>query len=125
MLENDVGFIHSANQDFPVPSVIHLPYLIKRPFRAQKKLTRLEVFNRDRYTCQYCGKETRQLTIDHIIPRYRGRQHTWVNVVSACIACNRRKPDKATEEAGMKLRRPPPTRQPLLLHPLSIPADLQ
>ena len=107
MLENGAGFIHSASQDFPVPSVIRLPYLIKHPFRAERKLTRLEVFNRDRYTCQYCGKETRQLTIDHVIPRYRGGQHTWENVVSACIACNRRKAGRTPEEAGMKLRRPP------------------
>ena len=107
MLENGVGFIHSASQDFPVPSVIRLPYLIKRPFRAERRLTRLEVFNRDRYTCQYCGKETRQLTIDHVIPRYRGGQHIWENVVSACIACNRRKAGKTPEEAGMKLRHSP------------------
>ena len=107
MLENGVGFIHTTNHDFPVPSVIRLPYLIKRPFRAERKLTRLEVFNRDKYTCQYCGKQTRQLTLDHVIPRYRGGQHTWENVVSACIACNRRKAGKTPEEARMKLTRPP------------------
>jgi len=107
MLENGVGFIHSTSQDFQVPSVIRLPYLVKRPFRTERKLTRLEVFNRDHYTCQYCGRATRQLTIDHIIPRYRGGQHTWENVVSACIACNRRKAGKTPEEAGMKLRQTP------------------
>jgi 5-methylcytosine-specific restriction endonuclease McrA len=103
MLENGVGFIHSTSRMFPVPSVIRLPYLIKRPFRSERKLTRLEVFNRDNYTCQYCGKVTRHLTLDHIIPRYRGGQHTWENVVSACTACNRRKAGKTPEEAGMKL----------------------
>ena len=107
MLVNGVGFIHSSSQAFPVPSVIRLPYLIKRPFRTERKLTRLEVFNRDKYTCQYCGKETRHLTLDHVIPRYRGGQHTWENVVSACTACNRRKAGKTPEEAGMKLRRTP------------------
>lgn len=107
MLENGVGFIHSASQDFPVPSVIRLPYLVKRPFRRDRKLTRFEVFNRDRFACQYCGKETRQLTLDHVIPRYRGGQHTWDNVVSACIACNRRKAGKTPKEARMRLRRPP------------------
>ena len=107
MLENGVGFIHTTSHDFPVPSVIRLPYLIKRPFRAERKLTRLEVFNRDKYTCQYCGKQTRQLTLDHVIPRYRGGQHTWENVVSACIACNRRKAGKTPEEARMRLGRPP------------------
>ena len=106
MLENGVGFIHSITATFPLPSVIRLAYLIKRPYR-EKKLTRLEVFNRDRYTCQYCGKETRQLTLDHIIPRHRGGQHTWENVVSACVPCNRRKAGRTPKEARMRLIRSP------------------
>ena len=110
MLENGSGFIHTANFDFPVPSVIRLGYLIKRPW-LERKLTRLEVFNRDRYTCQYCGRETRQLTLDHVLPRYRGGQHTWENVVGACIPCNRRKAGRTPEQAGMRLiRRPSPPR---------------
>jgi len=106
MLENGVGFIHSIRNSFPIPSVIRVAYLIKRP-RRLRKLTRFEVFNRDRHTCQYCGKETRQLTLDHIIPRYRGGQHTWENVVSACVPCNRRKAGKTPQEARMRLIRPP------------------
>ena len=106
MLENGVGFIHSVSDSFPIPSVIRLAYLIKRP-RRERKLTRFEVFNRDHATCQYCGKETRQLTLDHIIPRYRGGQHTWENVVSACVACNRHKAGRTPKEAGMKLMQPP------------------
>ena len=106
MLENGVGFIHSVNDTFPLPSVIRLACLIKRPRRGIK-LTRFEIFNRDRYTCQYCGKQTRQLTLDHVIPRYRGGQHTWENVVSACVPCNRRKAGRTPQEAGMKLIRLP------------------
>ena len=106
MLENGVGFIHSINDTLPLPSVIRLAYLIKRP-RLQKKLTRLEVFNRDRYTCQYCSKQTRQLTLDHVIPRYRDGQHTWENVVSACVPCNRRKAGRTPQEASMRLIRLP------------------
>jgi len=102
MLENGLGFIHSASYSFPMPSVIKLAYFIKRP-RPQKKLTRFEIFRRDHYTCQYCGKETRQLTLDHVIPRYRGGQHSWENVVSACVACNRRKAGRTPGEAGMRL----------------------
>ncbi len=110
MLENGTGFIHSASHAFSVPSVIRLAYMIKRP-RHERKLTRLEVFNRDQYTCQYCGKETRQLTLDHVIPRYRGGEHTWQNVVSACILCNRRKAGRTPEQAGMRLiRQPTPPR---------------
>lgn len=102
MLENGSGFIQSASYIAPVPSVIRLACFIKRP-RPQRRLTRLEVFHRDQYTCQYCGKEIKQLTLDHVIPRYRGGQHTWENVVSACIPCNRRKAGKTPEQAGMRL----------------------
>ena len=106
MLENGVGFIHSAREIFALPSVIRLDYLIKRP-RRERKLTRYEIFNRDNYTCQYCGKRTRQLTLDHIIPRYRGGQHSWENVVSACVQCNRRKAGCTPQEAHMRLIRKP------------------
>jgi 5-methylcytosine-specific restriction endonuclease McrA len=102
MLENGVGFIHTMRLDFPVPSVIRLGYMIKRP-HPQRKLTRLEIFHRDHFTCQYCGKQTSQLTLDHVIPRYRGGEHLWENVVSACIPCNRRKAGRTPSEAGMKL----------------------
>ena len=107
MLENGSGFIHSANQDFPIPSVIRLASMIKRPRRSERKLTRLEVFKRDQHTCQYCGKGTRQLTLDHVIPRYRDGQHTWENVVSACVHCNRHKAGRTPQEAGMRLIRQP------------------
>ena len=106
MLENGTGFIHSATDIFSVPSVIRLAYMIKRP-RLERKLTRFEIFNRDRYTCQYCGRETHQLTLDHVIPRHRGGEHTWENVVSACIPCNRRKAGKTPPEARMRLTRHP------------------
>ena len=106
MLENGVGFIHTVNDSFELPSVIRLAYMVKRPYR-QRKLTRYEVFNRDNYSCQYCGKETRQLTLDHVIPRFRGGQHTWGNVVSACVPCNRRKAGRTPQEANMKFTRKP------------------
>lgn len=107
MLENGSGFIHSASREFPVPSVIRLAFMIRRPRRSARKLSRLEVFRRDRYTCQYCGRETRQLTLDHVVPRYRDGQHTWENVVSACVSCNRRKAGRTPQEAGMRLIRQP------------------
>src|SRR3989304_136816 len=70
-LEHAEGLIRSAIHAFPRPSVIRLIYMIRRP-RPQMRLTRREVFVRDRYTCQYCGKQTRDLTIDHVVPRHRG-----------------------------------------------------
>ncbi len=120
MLENGIGSIHSVNETFPLPSVIRLAYMIKRP-RLQRKLTRFEVFNRDRDTCQYCNQQSRQLTLDHVIPRYRGGQHTWENVVSACVPCNRRKAGCTPQEARMKLAQQPI--QPRITGLFYIPAD--
>ena len=102
MLENGVGFVRSSSRVFPLPSVIKLIYMIKRP-RPEPKLNRLEIFNRDHYTCQYCGKESRELTLDHVMPRNQGGKHTWENLVSACIPCNRRKAGRTPEQANMKL----------------------
>jgi 5-methylcytosine-specific restriction endonuclease McrA len=110
-LENDSSEIHSIECSFPLPSVIRLIYMVKKRPRFQRRLTHFEVFNRDKYTCQYCGKETKELTLDHILPRHRGGEHVWENVVSCCVACNRRKAGRTPEEAGMRLtRRPSPPR---------------
>ena len=106
LLENGRGEIHSASAIYPLPSVIRLVQQIKRPI-PQRRLTRVEVFNRDHYVCQYCGKESKNLTLDHVMPRYRGGNHVWTNVVSACIPCNRHKAGRTPAEAGMKLLRQP------------------
>ncbi len=106
MLENGTGYIHTTNISYPLPSVIRLAYLVKRP-RPQPKLTRVEIFNRDNYTCQYCGKQSHQLTLDHVIPRHQGGRHTWENLVSACAACNRRKAGRTPEQARMLLLKTP------------------
>jgi 5-methylcytosine-specific restriction endonuclease McrA len=112
VVENGLGTIHAISCSLPIPSVVRLAYSVKRP-RFQRKLTRFEVFNRDRHTCQYCRRETKELTLDHVIPRSRGGQHSWENVVSCCFSCNRRKAGRTPAEAGMKLIRnpapPPPT----------------
>ncbi len=106
VLEHALGEMRSPTRAFQRPSVIRLVYLIKRP-RPRVRLTRREIFIRDHYACQYCGLKTRDLTLDHIIPRHRGGKHTWENLVSACRPCNHRKGGKAVEEARMALRRPP------------------
>ena len=118
MLEDGVGYIHSISDIFPLPSVIRLARMIKRPRRV-RKMTRFEMFNRDKHTCQYCGQQGRQLTLDHVTPRYRGGQHTWENVVSACVACNRRKAGRTPKEANMKLMRlpSPPNGSPFYIIP--------
>ena len=103
---NGRGVIHSSTAVHEIPSVIRLSYLIKRP-RPRVSLSKREVLRRDEYTCQYCGRQLRQLTIDHVVPRHRGGPHTWQNLVAACAACNRRKGGRSPKEAGMHLLRRP------------------
>jgi 5-methylcytosine-specific restriction endonuclease McrA len=64
---------------------------------------------RDRYTCQYCQQvlNTGDLTLDHVIPRSRGGETTWENLVACCNLCNNKKGNRTPDEAGMKLLRPP------------------
>ena len=102
VLENGRGNLNSIDDVFDIPSVIRLVYFIRRPWQ-KRKFTKLEVFNRDQYVCQYCGRESKELTLDHVMPRRRGGGHSWENVVSACIPCNRRKAGRTPEQAGMKL----------------------
>ena len=77
------------------------------PPRRGLKLTRREVFRRDNFTCQYCGKHALDLTIDHVVPRHLGGKHVWDNVVTACAACNHRKGGRTLEESGLRLHRIP------------------
>jgi 5-methylcytosine-specific restriction endonuclease McrA len=79
--------IRTPSRLFPRPSVIRLVYMIKRP-RPRVRLTRREIFLRDHHACQYCGIRTRDLTLDHVVPRHRGGRHSWDNLVSACRTCN-------------------------------------
>ena len=120
ILEDGRGTIHTARLTFLLPSVIRMAYLIRRPM-PQPRLTRRSLFLRDGYTCQYCGRQAREMTIDHVIPRHQGGQHTWENVVTACIPCNRRKAGRTPSEARMQLLREPrpatPTPLPFVPRP--------
>lgn len=106
ILLNGRGTIRSASAEFDIPSVIKLGYMVKRP-RLQISLTKREILRRDDFTCQYCGRKSHVLTIDHVIPRRLGGEHKWINVVAACPPCNRRKGGKTPETANMVLRRQP------------------
>jgi 5-methylcytosine-specific restriction endonuclease McrA len=106
MVINGRGTIRTVNRSFPRPSVIRLEKMIHRP-RPRLKLTRREVFRRDSYTCQYCGRKYSDLTIDHVVPRHMGGAHIWTNVVAACPQCNHRKGGRRLDEAGMHTLHPP------------------
>lgn len=106
VLEQNHHELRTPTMAYHAPSVIRLHSLVRRP-RPIVKLTRREVFLRDNYTCQYCGIQTRDLTLDHVVPKSRGGQHTWENLVSACRTCNHRKGGKMVTEARMALRTRP------------------
>ena len=106
VMENGRGFIRTISRTYERPSVIRLMCVVHRP-RPRVRLCKREILRRDGYHCQYCGHQTSQLTIDHVVPRYRGGEHSWGNLVAACPQCNRRKGGRRLAEARMTLLRQP------------------
>lgn len=88
--------------------VIRLSFYVPMPLSrtAKEKPTKAAIYRRDNHTCQYCGS-TRSLTIDHLVPRCRGGQDTWENLLLACSKCNTLKSHKTPEQAGLRLLRKP------------------
>ncbi len=79
VVKNNGLTISTARYSFPMPSIIRLLHLVTRPHR-QVPLSRKYILMRDRYTCQYCGKqEPKNMTIDHVVPRSQGGKTTWEN----------------------------------------------
>jgi 5-methylcytosine-specific restriction endonuclease McrA len=102
LIANGRGYIHTISQNYPRPSVIRLENMVHRE-RPRVKLSRREVFRRDGFTCQYCGRHASNLTIDHVLPRHLGGMHVWTNVVTACATCNHQKGGRRLEEVHMAL----------------------
>ncbi|MFC2131451.1 HNH endonuclease [Bacteroidota bacterium] len=98
--------VRSVSHIMPYPSVIRLISYIRIPYR-KIELSRRNIHYRDNSHCQYCGKKTKELTIDHVIPKSRGGDDSWENLVSACKKCNNKKANRTPEEAGMKLIKKP------------------
>jgi len=122
LIANGRGVIKTVSRTFPLPSVIRLENMIQRP-RARVKLSRREIFRRDNYTCQYCGRKVSNLTIDHVVPRHLGGLHIWTNVVTACSTCNHQKGGRRLEESRMALmavpREPPASANYIFGHHLA------
>jgi 5-methylcytosine-specific restriction endonuclease McrA len=93
--------LHSATVTVPAPSVIRLRRYVRIPHRNRVPLTRAALMRRDNYKCAYCGRHAE--TIDHVLPRSKGGQHTWENCVASCQMCNHRKADRLLEELGWEL----------------------
>lgn len=91
-----------------IPRVIVLLLFDRLP-RKEVKFTRHNIFDRDKNTCQYCGKvfDRKDLNLDHVLPRDKGGQTTWENVVCSCIPCNSKKANRLLHQSGMHLIRKP------------------
>lgn len=103
------------------PSVLKMRYQVRRPM-PQLRLSRHSILARDGYTCQYCGSR-KDLTIDHVVPRWAGGPHTWDNLVTCCRRCNLKKGDKTPAQAHMKLAKKP--KRPHFIPYLSLPLYLK
>jgi len=104
--------LRSVSRTFQLPLVVRLAYYVKRPHQ-RVKFTKRTVLARDGYTCQYCGSQGRDLTLDHVIPKALGGETIWTNVVAACRKCNGAKGGRTLKEAGIRLLRVP--REPKFL----------
>jgi 5-methylcytosine-specific restriction endonuclease McrA len=97
--------LHSERLEIEEPSVVRLRRFVRVPFSRRRSLNRRAVFVRDGHSCQYCGAPAD--SIDHVVPRSRGGEHVWENVVAACSRCNATKRDRLLHETTMRLLRVP------------------
>lgn len=109
LLEAASERVRSADVSLPVPVVIRLLGFVQVPRPLTVPCSRRAVMMRDNFTCQYCGAQPAksELTVDHVVPRSRGGDTTWENVVCSCKPCNLRKGSHTPEEVGLRLRATP------------------
>ncbi|MBI3582576.1 MAG: HNH endonuclease [Nitrospinae bacterium] len=108
-MECDGKVFRSPTISFRLPTVIRLVNFINIPYKGIVSFSKKNVFRRDNHTCQYCGKNHGELTIDHILPKSRGGGTSWDNVVVACQECNLRKGNRTPGEVGIRLLKKPYT----------------
>jgi 5-methylcytosine-specific restriction endonuclease McrA len=126
-IEKYDAVVSSPSISFHIPAVLRLKKMLAR-IKSDVKFSRINVYTRDGFRCQYCGKKRvmKSLNYDHVVPRSRGGLTIWENIVTCCIPCNLGKDNKTPEEAGMKLIKRPvkPKSLPLsgtFLLPVKVP----
>ena len=107
--------IRSPSVTWKAPAVVRLRRNVGH-HKQGVKFSRQNVYQRDRFTCQYCGQKLRwsELTYDHLVPRSRGGQTSFLNIVTACKPCNAKKGNRTCDQVGMFPRQAP-------YHPRSLP----
>jgi 5-methylcytosine-specific restriction endonuclease McrA len=113
--------LRSASDTYPWPHVIRLVTYVRVPRTVQRKISRRALFARDDWRCVYCGNASGRLTLDHVVPRSRGGESVWENVVTSCAPCNLRKGDRLPHEVAMTLHAQPRAPAPVLFIRLAAP----
>jgi len=118
MIEEYDRNVKTTSIVFKVPAVVRLLNAFRR-HKKPVKFSRINIYGRDKYNCQYCGikKTIGELTYDHVVPRSRGGKTTWTNIATCCTDCNGEKANRTPEQAGMKLLKVPvqPSATPVLV----------
>src|SRR6185295_10006071 len=104
IVDHPAGYVNTPTFRLAIPDVITLKRYDKLPV-SEVKFTRRNIYEHYQYLCCYCGKKfpTQSLNLEHVMPKSRGGQSSWDNIVTSCIPCNLRKGDRLPAEAGMKL----------------------
>jgi 5-methylcytosine-specific restriction endonuclease McrA len=122
VIERGKGALRSERLALDRPVVIRLITYVRVPRDVhRRKITRKAVLARDSWTCQYCGKSRPGLTVDHVVPRSRGGESVWENIVASCGPCNRKKGNRTPREASMHPKRHPRPPGPLVFIRISSP----
>ena len=119
---NDEYVIPTTRDNIKIPEVIVL-LKYDKVYTKDLRLTKRNIYIRDKYKCQYTGKQLNfdEANIDHVIPRSRGGKNTWDNLVVCTKEINSIKGDKTPEEAGLKLIKKPVKPTPSCPHRLMDP----
>lgn len=103
--KSETTILRTVSRIYPAPSIIRLQRYVHVPYKGIS-LSRHNIMRRDQYQCLYCGS-TKNLTLDHLIPKSRGGNSSWTNLATACMRCNTKKGDRTPEEAGLILKQKP------------------
>jgi 5-methylcytosine-specific restriction endonuclease McrA len=105
IVKSSDNLIVTDKKSYERPVIIRLLNYVRYVYR-RLRVNRHKIYKRDGHKCVYCGN-SKQLTIDHLIPKSKGGKNTWENLVTCCSKCNVKKGDKTIEQAGLKLLKKP------------------
>jgi 5-methylcytosine-specific restriction endonuclease McrA len=108
MNDSPSGFVRSPSCKIAIPEVIILKTFDRLP-SSDVKFTRRNIYKHYNLQCCYCGKkfDTKELNLDHVMPKSRGGKTNWENIVLSCIPCNTNKDDRTPKEAHLHMHYKP------------------